>query len=132
VAVDGAGNVFVADTENHTIRQVTPAGLVKTLAGKAGVYGSANGTGSTAMFSYPWGAAADSAGNVSVADNMNSTIRQVTAVGVVTTLAGSPGASGTNDGTRAARRGSTFLTVWRWTTAATCSWRIAPAIRSER
>jgi len=43
VAVDGAGNVYVADTSNHTIRQVTPAGVVTTLAGLAGSPGGTDG-----------------------------------------------------------------------------------------
>ena len=68
MAVDSAGNVFVADYDNHTIRKVTPAGVVTTLAGSAGNSGSADGTGSAARFYYPAGVAVDSAGNVFVAD----------------------------------------------------------------
>jgi hypothetical protein len=104
VAVDAAGNVFVADTYNHTIRKVTPAGVVTTLAGSAGNPGSADGTGGAARFNNPTGVAVDSAGNVFVAEWGNSTIRKVTAAGVVTTLAGSAGVSGTNDGTGSAAR----------------------------
>ena len=66
--MDSAGNVYVADTGNHTIRKVTPAGVVTTLAGLAGSLGSADGTGSAARFNYPAGVAVDSAGNVYVAD----------------------------------------------------------------
>ncbi|PYI84021.1 MAG: hypothetical protein DME26_13875, partial [Verrucomicrobia bacterium] len=67
VAVDSADNVYVADTANHTIRKVTPAGVVTTLAGRAGSDGSADGTGSAARFSNPSGVAVDGAGNVYVA-----------------------------------------------------------------
>lgn len=104
VAVDAAGNVYVSDTSNHTIRKVTPAKWVTTVAGSPGAYGRSDGTGSAALFWMPNGVAVDSAGNLFVADYINSAIRQVTPDGVVTTLAGWGGASGTNDGTgRAAR-----------------------------
>jgi sugar lactone lactonase YvrE len=87
VAVDSAGNVYVADSENHTIRKVTPAGVVTTLAGRAGSPGFVNATGSAARFNYPDGVAVDNAGNVYVAESINSAIRKVTPSGVVTTLA---------------------------------------------
>ncbi len=64
VATDNAGNVYVADSLNHTIRKVTPGGVVSTLAGLAGSSGSADGTGSAARFNDPFGVATDSAGNV--------------------------------------------------------------------
>ena len=99
MAVDGAGNVYVADTANHTIRQITPGGVVSTLAGLAGVSGSANGTGAAAQFNQPQGVAVDSAGNVYVADTGNHTIRQITPGGVVSTLAGLAGVSGSANGT---------------------------------
>ena len=91
VAVDSAGNVYVADNDNDTIRKVTPAGVVTTLAGLAGSSGSADGTGSAARFNGPADVAVDSAGNVYVADQNNYTIRKVTPGGVVTTLAGLAG-----------------------------------------
>jgi sugar lactone lactonase YvrE len=90
VAVDGAGNVFVADTQNQTIRKVTPAGVVTTLAGMPEVTGTNDGTGSAARFYFPSGMALDSNDNLYVADAFNNTIRRVTPAGVVTTLAGLP------------------------------------------
>ena len=99
VAVDSAGNLYVADTNNSTIRKVTLAGVVTTLAGSPGNIGSTDGTGSAARFFDPAGLALDSAGNIYVADTGNNTIRKVTAAGVVTTLAGSPDAMGHTDGT---------------------------------
>ncbi|MEZ4364381.1 MAG: NHL repeat-containing protein [Kofleriaceae bacterium] len=109
VAVDSAGNVYVADTNNFTIRKVTAAGVVTTLAGAARLRGSEDGTGAAARFAYPWGVAVDSAGNVYVADQSNSTIRKVTAAGVVTTLAGTAGTGGSADGTGAEAR---FFNPW--------------------
>jgi hypothetical protein len=103
VATDNAGNLFIADTDNHTIRKVVAAtGAVTTLAGLAGVSGSADGVGSQARFDNPSDVAVDGAGNVYVADTLNNTLRKVTASGVVSTLAGTPGSSGSSDGTGAA------------------------------
>jgi NHL repeat len=104
VAVDSAGNVYAADEGNHTIRKVTAAGDVTTLAGTAGMSGSTDGTSTTARFHFPRDVAVDSAGNVYVADTNNHTIRKVTATGDVTTLAGTAGMSGSTDGTGAAAR----------------------------
>ena len=104
VAVDNAGNVYVADLNNHTIRKITPSGVVSTLAGLAGVVGSDDGTGSAARFYYPQGPAVDSAGNVYVADSNNHTIRKITPSGVVSTLAGLAGSGGSVDGTGSAAR----------------------------
>lgn len=103
-AVDGAGNVFVADTLNHTIRKITPGGLVTTLAGKPGQAGSADGTNGMARFNQPYAVAFDGTGNLYVADTLNQTIRKVTSNGAVTTLAGSAGQSGNADGTNGAAR----------------------------
>jgi hypothetical protein len=105
VAVDSAGNLYVADPLNETIRKVTPVGtnwVVTTLAGLAGSHGSADGMGSTARFYGPDDLAVDSAGNVYVGDSVNNTIRKVTPVGtnwVVTTLAGKAGVTGSANGT---------------------------------
>ncbi|MGB7217219.1 MAG: IPT/TIG domain-containing protein [Vicinamibacterales bacterium] len=99
VAVDGSGTVFVADTDSHTIRKITSAGVVTTLAGVAGTGGSADGTGTAARFTFPFGVAVDGAGNVFVADAGNHTIRQITPAGVVSTIGGLAGTSGSADGT---------------------------------
>jgi hypothetical protein len=97
--VDGAGNIYVADSGNSTIRKITPGTVVSTLAGTAGNPGSADGTGPAAQFFYPYGVTLDNAGYVYVADTYNSTIRKITPVGLVATLAGTARQVGTADGT---------------------------------
>jgi DNA-binding beta-propeller fold protein YncE len=86
IAVDRAGNIYVADSGNHTIRRISPTGFVTTLAGKAGVPGSVDGVGDQARFARPLHIAVDSAGNIYVADVGNYLLRRVTPNGVVTTL----------------------------------------------
>jgi len=102
IAVDATDNLYVADTSQHTIRKITPAGVVTTLAGSPGQSGSDDGTGSAARFNSPNGLAVDSAGNIFVADGLNCTIRKITPAGVVTTFAGDPGVLGSTDGTGSA------------------------------
>ena len=97
IAVDAAGNVYVADYNNHKIRKVSPLGVVSTLAG-SGIVGSINGVGTAASFNYPNGISVDATGNVYVAEANNNLIRIISPLGVVSTLAGS-GSSGALDGT---------------------------------
>jgi sugar lactone lactonase YvrE len=99
VVSDGSGNIYLSDTTNNLIRKITPTGSVSTLAGLAGVSGSADGTGSEALFNHPGGLALDSSGNLYLADTANSTIRKINSAGTVTTLAGLPGIAGLQDGT---------------------------------
>src|SRR5437879_8071397 len=103
-AVDSAGNVYVADTSNYAVRKITPAGIVTTLAGLAGTGGITDGTGSDARFGALNGIAVDTAKNVYVTDGSYNTVRKITPAGVVTTLAGTPGAVGSADGTGSAAR----------------------------
>ncbi len=104
IAVDGAGTVYVADSGNQNIRVISAAGSVYTLAGTAGIAGSADGTGAAALFNQPQGIAVDAMGNVYVSDTNNSTIRRIAAGGVVTTLAGVAGQTGGTDGAGASAR----------------------------
>jgi sugar lactone lactonase YvrE len=104
IAVDATGLLYVADSGNHEIRLVTTAGSVTTFVGFATVWGSADGTGTNAMFNGPVGLAFDSTGNLFVSDSANHTIRKITSAGVVTTFAGLAGVDGTADGTGSAAR----------------------------
>jgi len=106
LAVDPAGNIFVADYSSNTIRRISPLGVVTTLAGTPGTDGSDDGTGSAARFDSPRGVAVDANGNVYVTDSYNNTIRKITPAGVVSTLAGKPGylEFGSADGTGSAAR----------------------------
>lgn len=94
VATDSAGNVYVADVLNHSIRKVTPAGVVTTVAGKSGVAGYVDGPDNLALFSAPVDVAVDGAGNIYVADSGNWLIRKITPAGVVSTIAGTKGLKG--------------------------------------
>ncbi|MFZ0499500.1 MAG: SMP-30/gluconolactonase/LRE family protein, partial [Steroidobacteraceae bacterium] len=100
VAVDSAGNVYVAEYSNNDIRKITPNGVVTLFAGSStATQGDANGTGNAASFWNPTGVAVDSTGNVYVADESNNQIRKITPDGAVTVFAGSPsGAIGSSDG----------------------------------
>lgn len=89
VAVDGAGNVFVADQGNHAIRKISPSGVVSTLAGD-GVWGLVDGAAAAARFGYPSGLTLDAAGNLFIADTINNAVRKLTPSGTVTTLARNP------------------------------------------
>ncbi len=104
LAVDSSGNLFVADTGNQTIRKVSSAGLVTTLAGKPAAPATVDGPGSTARFWSPFGVTADAAGSVYVAEPSRMVIRKIDAAGYVSTVAGSPGQSGGDDGNGAAAR----------------------------
>jgi hypothetical protein len=81
-ATDSAGNVYVADTNNDIVRKITPSGDVSTFAGSR-TGGSADGTGGAAGFTGPMGVATDSAGNVYVTDNGNTTVRKITPGGEI-------------------------------------------------
>jgi len=106
IAYDGT-NLFVSDTGNQTIRKVTPLGVVTTLAGTAGTSGITDATGTSAKFNNPAGIVSDGT-NLFVADSSNHTIRKIVILGgVVTTLAGVAGTSGSTDGTGAAALFST-------------------------
>ncbi len=102
LAIDANSNVYVTDKINHSIRKISPAGVVTTLAGN-GNSGNTNGVGTAASFYYPTGVTLDNNGNIYVADYFNNSIRKITTAGVVTTFAGS-GTAGYADGTGASAK----------------------------
>jgi sugar lactone lactonase YvrE len=116
IAADGVGTIFVADTNGFTIRKIAPNAVASTIAGSPGNGGSNDGNGSDARFgrspplsflgtpvpgstvggsSGPCGIAVDSSGTIFVADTWNHTIRKISTAGVVTTIGGAAGQSGT-------------------------------------
>ena len=105
IAVNSKGYLYIADTYNFTIREISPEGVVKTFAGKAGEAGDADGKGTQSRFNMPLGIAIDGADNIYIADanydgapNGNCTIRKITPGGEVTTMAGLTGSTGYADG----------------------------------
>jgi len=84
---DSSGNIYVADSDNHAVRKITPGGLVTTVAGK-GTSGFTNGVGTNAAFYYPRGLAVTSSGNLYVSDTNNNVIRLTTPDGSTATFAG--------------------------------------------
>lgn len=88
IAVDPAGNLYIADQNNHCIRKLDPAGIVTTFAG-TGLAGAADGTLATASFNFPTGIVIDPDGNFYIADRGNHTIRKISTAGIVSTIAGS-------------------------------------------
>ena len=102
-AVDAAGNVYVTDLLNATLRKITAGGEVTTVAGVAGQPGHQDGLGAQARFNGPVGIAVDGPGTVYITDG-GSTIRKMTPDGNVTTLAGAPGQYGFTDGTGSSAR----------------------------
>ncbi|MFT3829279.1 MAG: family 43 glycosylhydrolase [Opitutaceae bacterium] len=104
IAIDAANNLYVADTGNSTLRKITAAGAVTTLAGSPSNSGSTDGSGAASRFASPVDLAVKTDGSVYVADTGNHTVRSVTSAGTVATLAGTAGASGSADGPGAAAR----------------------------
>ncbi|HEY9855796.1 MAG TPA: hypothetical protein V6D05_08685, partial [Stenomitos sp.] len=95
LAVGSDGSVYVADTNNHRIRRLSPAGVVSTFAGTSA--GFQDGASASARFNHPTSLALDAAGNLLVSDTDNYRVRRITPGGTVSTVAGSS-VQGSQDG----------------------------------
>ena len=111
MAADPSGTLYVVDTTANTVRQITPAGVVTTLAGKTDVSGHQDGRGLEALFNSPMGIARDPSGTLYVADSAASVVRRITRDGVVSTLAGLPNVRGNVDGVGVAARFSAPMAI---------------------
>jgi sugar lactone lactonase YvrE len=99
VAADAAGNVYISDTKNHSIRKVNTAGIISTIAG-TGVagYGGDGGPATDAQLNMPSKVAVDDAGNVYIVDNGNYRIRKINTAGIISTIVGNGTAGNSGDG----------------------------------
>ena len=89
VAVDGSGNVYIADQDNNRVRKVDSSGTITTFAGTGvGSFGGDGGSATSSMLSAPYDVAVDGSGNVYIADTWNHRIRKVDSSGIITTIAG--------------------------------------------
>lgn len=102
VAYDSAGNLYIADANNHVVRKVTPGGTISTVAGNGGVagFGGDGGLATAAFLDTPTGVAVDGSGNLYIADSHNHRIRKVIGASI-TTVAGSGTAGFSGDGASA-------------------------------
>lgn len=101
IALDGAGNMYIADSDNQVIRKVSTAGIISTIGGNGLGYSGDGGAATNAEMEYPEGIALDPAGNLYIADSSNNRIRKVSAPGIITTIAGTNTSGYSGDGGRA-------------------------------
>ncbi len=98
VAVDGAGNLWIADSNNRRVRLVAPDGIITTAAGNGGPFAGDGGPATGAVLNYPYSVALDGKGNVYLADTDNNRIRKVAQDGTISTVAGNGIAGFSGDG----------------------------------
>jgi trimeric autotransporter adhesin len=99
VAVDGTGNLYIADSGNNRIRKVTSAGIITTVVGNGSQgYSGDGGPATSAQLNQPYGVAEDSTGNLYIADRTNTRIRKVTPAGIISTVAGDGSFGSSGDG----------------------------------
>ncbi len=114
IAVDAAGNLYIADTESYRIRKVGADGIIRTAAGTGSIgFSGDSGPATDATLSTCSGLAVDAAGNLYIADQGNARIRKVSTAGIITTVAGNGGIGFSGDGGNAvaARLGMFAVTL---------------------
>ena len=133
VAVDSAGNVYIADSSNHRIRKVDSTGTITTIAGTGEVgFSGDGGPAVEAELRSPRGVAVDSAGNVYIADVSDRRIRKVDSTGTITTIAGTGEVGFSGDGGPAVEAELRSPVVWRWTARETSTSPIPLTTASAR
>ena len=99
IAADGAGNLYLSDSDNNRVRKVTPAGMITTIAGNGiAKFSGDGGPAPFAQLSFAVSVAADAAGNLYIADTVNKRVRKVSIYGTMTTIAGNGTAGLSGDG----------------------------------
>jgi Bacterial Ig-like domain (group 3)/RTX calcium-binding nonapeptide repeat (4 copies)/NHL repeat len=105
IAIDAAGDLFIADLYNHVVRKVTPAGVITTVAGtftgsgqSGGGYSGDGGPATAALLNFPFSIAVDAAGDLFIVDLDNDVIREVDSQGIITTIAGNGTSGYSGDG----------------------------------
>ncbi|MCY4587285.1 MAG: NHL repeat-containing protein [Bryobacterales bacterium] len=133
VAVDGSGNLYIADTSNNRIRKVDAGGTITTVAGTGRRGFNGDGDPATAaQLNGPYGVVLDGSGNLYIADTRNNRIRKVDAEGTITTVAGMGPPDSTGTAIRQQRHSSTAPPAWRWTAPATSTSPIPTTTTSAR
>ena len=110
IDIDSNGNIYVVEWPNADIRKITPAGVVSTLAGGDGRFGSTDGAGSVASFENPFAITVDKNANVYVADGSQA-IRMITPSGMVSTIV-NPAVLGPLGGITTDSSGNLYATTW--------------------
>jgi DNA-binding beta-propeller fold protein YncE len=132
VALDAAGNLYIADTSNNRIRKVDASGTISTVAGGVAGFSGDGGDATLAQLRGPWGVALDAAGNLYIADTSNHRIRKVDASGTISTVAGNGSSGFSGDGGDATLAQLAIPQAWRWMRRATCTSRIGKTSASAR
>jgi trimeric autotransporter adhesin len=89
IAVDFAGNLYIADTWNHRIRKVNASGIITTIVGTGPGFSGDGGPATLAKIEVPQGVAVDAMGNIYIGDTYNMRVRKIDPFGIITTIAGS-------------------------------------------